>query len=560
MLPLLLLLPLLWGGSLQEAPGYELQVQRSVTVQEGLCVSVPCSFSYPKPFWGSSSQVYIFWFRDGDHNYIDDPVATNHPQRPVKTEAQGRFHISSDLRTPNCSLSIRDARRGDSGSYFFRVETGGDVRYTYAETKLHLHVTALTEKPHVHVPASLESGCPTQLTCSLPGSCPGGRPLSFSWAGEALGSRDPRTLRSPLLTFTPRPQDHDTSLTCRVNLQGARVTTERTVQLNVSYAVQNLTVRAFLGNSTGSQILKSGSTLSIMEGLALRLLCQVDSNSCANLSWFQGSPAENAIPISTNNSLELPQVQPEHEGLFTCLAQNPLGSLQGSVNLSVYYPAQLFGPSCSWEAGGLRCSCSSRARPAPSLRWRLGERLLAGNSSGNSSHASFTVTSSSAGPWANSSLSLHGELGSDLRLSCEARNVHRTHNVTFLLLPGKAAWEGGVVSTALAGAGAIALLGLCLCLLVLGIVKICRKPAAGRPEGAEDEDPVMGSVTWDSRQKAPKPDGPQEQDSPADAAPLPQQPQELHYASLSFHGMKPREPQEQEATRATEYSEIKKSK
>ncbi|XP_069919057.1 sialic acid-binding Ig-like lectin 14 [Oryctolagus cuniculus] len=233
MLPLLLL-PLLWGGSLQEAPGYELQVQRSVTVQEGLCVSVPCSFSYPTSSRGSSSQVYIFWFREGDHIYKDDPVATNHPQRPVKTEAQGRFHVSSDLRTPNCSLSIRDARWGDTGWYFFRVETGRDVKYNYAETKLYLHVTALTEKPHVHVPAPLESGRPTQLTCSLPGSCPGGRPLSFSWAGEALDSRDPGTLRSPLLTYTPRPQDHGTSLTCRVDLQGAQVTTERTIQLNVS--------------------------------------------------------------------------------------------------------------------------------------------------------------------------------------------------------------------------------------------------------------------------------------------------------------------------------------
>ncbi|XP_062032905.1 sialic acid-binding Ig-like lectin 5 [Lepus europaeus] len=559
MLPLLLL-PLLWGGSLQKLPGYELQVQQSVTVQEGLCVSVPCSFSYPTPSWGSSSPVYIFWFRNVDNIYYDDPVATNHPQRPVKTEAQGRFHVSSDLRTPNCSLSIRDARRGDTGWYFFRVDTGGDVRYSYTERKLNVRVTALTEKPHVHFPAPLESGRPTQLTCSLPGSCPEGRPLSFSWAGEALGSRDPGTLRSPLLTFTPRPQDHGTSLTCRVNLQGARVTTERTVQLNVSYAPENLTISVSAWNRTGSQILQNGSTFSIMEGQTLRLLCRVDSNPCANLSWFQGSSAKNASPISKTNILELPQVQPEHEGVFTCLARNPLGSLQGSINLSVYYPAQLFGPSCSWEARGLRCSCSSRAWPAPSLRWRLGERLLEGNSSGNSNHASFTITSSSAGPWANSSLSLRGELGSDLRLSCEAWNVHRTHNVTVLLLPGKSAWEGGVVSAALAGAGAMALLGLCLCLIVFGIVKIYRKPAAGRPEGAEDEDPVMGSVTWDSRQKAPKPDGPQEQDPPADAAPLPQQPQELHYASLSFHGMKPREPQDQEATGATEYSEIKKSK
>ena len=49
------------------------------------------------------------------------------------------------------------------------------------------------------------------------------------------------------------------------------------------------------------------------------------------------------------------------------------------------------------EDEGLRCSCSSRARPAPSLRWRLGEGLL----EGELSNASFEVASSSAGPWAN---------------------------------------------------------------------------------------------------------------------------------------------------------------
>ncbi|XP_069919051.1 sialic acid-binding Ig-like lectin 14 [Oryctolagus cuniculus] len=335
MLPLLLLLPLLSGGSLQEAPGYELQVQRSVMVQEGLCVSVPCSFSYPTSSRGSSSPVYIFWFREGDHIRYDDPVATNHPQRRVKTEAQGRFHVSSDLRTPNCSLSIRDARWGDTGWYFFRVETGRDVKYNYAETMLNLRVTALTEKPHVHVPVPLESGRPTQLTCSLPGSCPGGRLLSFSWAGEALGSRDPGTLRSPLLTFTPRPQDHGTSLTCRVDLQGAQVTTERTVQLNISYAVQNLTVRAFLGNSTAPSTLSNGTSLPVLRGQSLRLVCEADSNPAAQMSWSRKGNAGSPPHGSASAVLELPNVEAADAGEFTCWAQHQLGSQHLSFSLSV---------------------------------------------------------------------------------------------------------------------------------------------------------------------------------------------------------------------------------
>ena len=44
----------------------------------------------------------------------------------------------------------------------------------------------------------------------------------------------PETLHSLKLAPTPRPQDHSTDLTCRVNLQGSQVTMDRAIQLNVS--------------------------------------------------------------------------------------------------------------------------------------------------------------------------------------------------------------------------------------------------------------------------------------------------------------------------------------
>ena len=104
-------------------------------------------------------------------------------------------------------------------------------------------------------------------------------------------------------------------------------------------------------------------------------------------------------------------------------------------------PPQLLGPSCSQEDEGLRCSCSSRALPAPSLRWRLGEGLLEGELS-NTSNASFEVASSSAGPWTNGSLSLREGLSSGLSLSCEALNVHGARSGSVLQLPGQGSAEG----------------------------------------------------------------------------------------------------------------------
>lgn len=165
MVPLLLLLPLLWGGewaweggwtgeewlglqlsfcvppeSLQEKEGYELQVRESVRVQEGLCIHVPCSFSYPRSLWFPSSRLYTSWYWSEASTGYTYPVATNSPYIHVKKQTQGRF-LLGDPTTNNCSISIRDARKSDTGTYVFQVDPGYYVEYTYQDKKLTLQVT-----------------------------------------------------------------------------------------------------------------------------------------------------------------------------------------------------------------------------------------------------------------------------------------------------------------------------------------------------------------------------------------------------------------------------------
>ncbi|XP_045434840.1 sialic acid-binding Ig-like lectin 14 [Pipistrellus kuhlii] len=638
MVPLLFLLFLLWGGSLEEQPGFELQVQESVTVQEGLCVHVPCSFSYPWSSSSSSTELYTYWFSKEDSVWYDSPVASKDPNRPAKTATQGRF-LLMDTTNNNCSLQIRDSQRSDTGTYMFRMERGS-VKYSYQEKMLKLQVTALTEKPHIQIREPLESGRPTQLACSLPGACEGGRPLTLSWAGAAVDSLDPRNLSSSVLTFIPRPGDHGTNLTCQVKLEWPQLTTQRTIQLNVSYVPRNLTIGVTFRNATarpgqcGSEVelrprnqevtafkILQATSLTILEGEALRLLCVADSNPPAELSWFWGSPGLNATPISRTAILELPRVGPAQEGNFTCQAQHPLGSQNVSLSLFVIYPPQLLGPFCFWEDQGLHCSCSARAQPAPSLHWRLGAGLLEGNH-GNATHV---VTSSSEGPWTNSSLSLREGLSPELRLSCEAQNVHGAHRASILLLPGQGllgaeaitekgvgqraggAWGGGCgldrsycwhracisclnepavgygwrweeerpslgsgclmplfsaeksvfqVGVALGGAGALALLSLCLCLISFCRVKALRRQAAGRPKVTDDEDPVMSTVTWGSKRNLGL-DKPPNQGLPTEDPPLSEEQWEVYYGNLSFHGMKPQGPEDPDANSSiNEYSEI----
>ncbi|XP_057612186.1 sialic acid-binding Ig-like lectin 5 [Chionomys nivalis] len=547
----LLLLCLLWAGSLVETAEYELTVTSPVTVQEGLCIYVSCQVRFP----ASSSSVFGYWFQDGVNTNSDPPVATNDPNRPVQKEAQGRFHLMGGGDLHNCSLEIRDAKRSDTGQYFFRLD--GNVKYSFIKSKLSVHVRALTATPNFQIMPTLVSGTSTQLICSLPWACERGTPPIFSWMASALTSLGPGTTLSSELKLTPRPQDHGTNITCQVTFPGVGVTVERTEQLNVTYAPQKLTIRASRGENTEPEILNSGSSLHIQEGESLSLVCAADSNPPATLKWEQQT--QKHVQLS-NEELQLPRVELEDYGKYICRAQNSLGAQVASVSLIIRSLLQLLAPSCSWEAEGLHCSCSSRAWPAPSLRWWLGEGLLEGNGSNNS----FQVASSSSGPWANSSLILSKEFSAGHRLRCEAWTDNEVQSATMLLLPSpevpkdKPEPSIGVLQGAVGGAG---LMAVCLC-LVFFIVKLLRKksalkaasiegnPPAGSPVSSMISSGILGHLNASGSQN--------EKNQPPFATvlhTLTDEP-ELHYASLCFQNLKPRQPQNTETIKS-DYTEIK---
>uniref|UniRef100_A0A8C6R3G8 Sialic acid binding Ig-like lectin G n=1 Tax=Nannospalax galili TaxID=1026970 RepID=A0A8C6R3G8_NANGA len=677
-LPPLLLLSLLLRGSQAQNSDYQVHMEKVVTVQEGLCVFVPCSFSSPESRWNKLFLAYGYWFETGTKTDAGSPVATNDKSKRVKLRTQERFQLVGNLEEKDCSLVIRDAQKGDSRRYFFRVERGLE-KYSFMNEFL-LQVTDLTQKPDVFVPKILEPGQRVTIFCAFNWAfeqCP---VPSFSWTGPAVSSQEtrPRTSHFSVLSFIPRPQHHDTELTCRVDFSRKGVGTQTTVRLSVAYAPRDLVISVFhdnvpesLGNTphlevqqgqslrllcsadsqppatlnwvledrvlswsspvdsrtlgldlprvkagdsgrytclaenklgslngtlnlsvlyppedlrvtiwqanrTGLEILGNGSSLPVLEGQSLRLVCVSHSNPPASVSWAWVTQTLSPVQPSDPGILELPVVGREHEGHFTCAAQNPLGAQSISLSLSVHSPPEILEPSCSWEAEGLHCSCSSRAWPAPSLHWRLGEGLLVGNSS----NASFTVTSSSTGLWANGSLSFRGELRPGMEFSCEARNDHGVQRVTVLLLlgQGRAFSKGAFV-----GMGVTTLL-LALCLLVIIVKMLWKKrtqentlrPKLSRGSTILDYINVFPGTRSLARNPKSRPHAPagasspdthvpeagkKQKDGPDLTPPAPapvseNYQEEVHYAALNYPRLRPCQTQPPQDT-YSEYAEIR---
>ncbi|XP_074837581.1 uncharacterized protein LOC142004058 [Carettochelys insculpta] len=259
-----LILALLWRGSLSQEPGYSLWVPQAVSVQEGLCVRLPCTFQYPEKYdrENPGSQLYRHWYKGEAQVGSDPPVASSDPRRVVSQETRGRFRLVVDPALGNCSLQISDARRTDEGSYFLRVQRA-EFRYSYRSTtrppyysfgytepRLSLEIPGLTEQPEIQtspvrgLPGELLAGEPVTVTCTAPGRC-SGTPPRVTWTGPFNDTARDVSARlengswaySSALSFTPTAGDHGQNLTCTVTYSSAgRPATSRTIRLRIAYA------------------------------------------------------------------------------------------------------------------------------------------------------------------------------------------------------------------------------------------------------------------------------------------------------------------------------------
>ncbi|XP_043853420.1 sialic acid-binding Ig-like lectin 13 [Dromiciops gliroides] len=550
MLLLLLLLLLSLEGSQSQLPGYGVQVLQSATVQEGLCIYLPCTFFYPPP-WSRFSTINGYWFRKGPTPSENVLVATNDGEREVEKEAAGRFHLVGDPGKKNCSLSITDVQTKDSGQYFFRMERLFGDKFSYLHYQVTLNVTALTQKPDMYIPGILEPGHSVTLICAASWVCGEGTPPTFSWTGATFSNLVPsrRTSYFSELTLTLRPEDHGTNLTCRMTFPGAGVSTETTVPLNVAYPLRNFGISVHWENRRG---LESSTNLSVLKDESLRLFCQADSNPPAMLSWTHGG----RVVLSSWHShsrilvLQLPRLRIEDGGEYSCQAQYRMETQNTSLNLSVLYAPEnvrisalrpnrtvaILGNASSLVVlvgESLQLECAADSSPPATMNWVKGSQPQ--NSSLLSSPSVLCLELShiqpeDGGEYICQAQNPWGSQHTSLNLCVQ----HRTSAAVLTFSKG-----------ALLGAGIMALLILCL---QLSYKKFLRAKQTETEElGTTDSQNniEVDYVNLDMNQdRGPRPLPPE----PVTQAPT----EELHYASLNFRRPNPKS---QEAN--TEYSEIK---
>uniref|UniRef100_A0A8C5QDP1 Ig-like domain-containing protein n=1 Tax=Leptobrachium leishanense TaxID=445787 RepID=A0A8C5QDP1_9ANUR len=149
---------------------YPLTVQEWVNVLEGQCVTISCSITNYKSF---SPTARGYWRKlSPDHSGCYPIVATNNKSVTPSDKIQ-TFRLTGDLSDGDCSLTINDANKQDTGTYQFRIEDG-EYRWSYRNKHVNLQVTGtdseswknsypLTVQEWVNV---LEGQCVT-ISCSI---------------------------------------------------------------------------------------------------------------------------------------------------------------------------------------------------------------------------------------------------------------------------------------------------------------------------------------------------------------------------------------------------------
>ncbi|XP_030067110.1 sialic acid-binding Ig-like lectin 13 [Microcaecilia unicolor] len=574
----LLLLAVMWEGILcQKKSDFVVTANKSVTVQEGLCVLIPCNFTF-KATEILGNYAGGFWFIEGANIDIDNPVASN-KYWLVSEKTRGRFKLVGDIWNRDCTLRIDDAMKKDHGKYFFRIK-GESFSYSYkmkSSTEPFVNVTDLWEHPELCPSAELVAGTPVNITCTAPGRC-SGTPPRITWTGTLNTAHSTRNTQSmnrdgtvthaSMISFIPSIGDQNKTLTCKVYYPVVEQSTNTTLSLNVQYPPGTPEISVIVFDGEGSSMeFQNQTSVEVQERSSLKLLCSVDSNPPSNVTWRRQDSVIG--PEATrNNTLELTisQIHTNENGKYWCVATNEHNTSESHVNIIVE-----FGPrsgdgnnaTCNSDPHQTKCSCVIQSNPPPVMWWLINKELV----TGNYSNGTLNVSSITHGHTGTSTLTLYDSESSRSQIACISSNKHGAIFVGLTQSPENKETKplsSVMIQGGLGGAAIMAVVILMILLLAFGVRKMRKgnKSAVGE-ERIMNEDNLIYAVVEDNRIQSPSEaaektaaTSPTAMNSSVNA---PRQVNEngdefLYYANIDFSKLNPRS---RPPAQHTEYSEVK---
>ncbi|KAL7835744.1 hypothetical protein SRHO_G00280910 [Serrasalmus rhombeus] len=406
-------------------------VPSSVSGVSGLCVHIPCSFTYPGAK-APADKLTGIWFQGN----MELQVYNSRHWELVDALFLNRTRLLGSLDRNDCSLKIGLLGSRDAHKYTFRIEIEGRDQYTYKDQPVTLSVSDSPQAPSMHCPGVLAEGVAVSLVCAVVHNCPDAAPV-LRWnpvkAEEAVTqSQGWRRVEQgwqerAVLNLLPSAGTHGELLRCSAVFPNGLIQHGPECRLVVNYAPKNvvLNILSPLG--------------SVSEGGTVILSCQADSHPVPHLfSWFQGPEGrEQLVKDQRGQELSVEKIARD-AGPFWCEVENSMGSTRSQMlTLNVLYEPKIMKESwCSVtsdQEAKLNCECVAYGNPLPSIYWTVlhsdGSIIGHINVSQSGGHKS-VVNLSASPPWNHTTTELVILCVAENSLASTSRAFTLTRNTT----------------------------------------------------------------------------------------------------------------------------------
>uniref|UniRef100_A0A8C5QFP0 Ig-like domain-containing protein n=1 Tax=Leptobrachium leishanense TaxID=445787 RepID=A0A8C5QFP0_9ANUR len=330
------------GDSESCETSYPLTVQEQVSVPEGQCVNISCTINN-KSF---SPTVRGYWRKlSPDHSGCYPIVATNDKSVTPSDKIQ-TFRLTGDLSNGDCSLTINDANKQDTGTYEFRIEDG-ENRCSYRDKHVNVQVTGCDseswEKSHplnVQEWVSVPEGQCVMIPCKI---------LNKVFSPNARGywrkvSPD-HTSCYPIVATNDKIQNFSltgnlTNGDCSLTITDANKSDAGKYEFRIEDADVRWSYRnKYLNLKVTGVPFNHSDTVNVTEGDNVTITFSIDSNPPAKVTWRRGQERE--YMALGQVLVVIPAISRQQSGTYTCLAQNKHGNDTITFHVKVSFP----GPS-----------------------------------------------------------------------------------------------------------------------------------------------------------------------------------------------------------------------